>query len=471
MFKDLAEFALKHADLLGAEYAEARFEHSENNSFILKNGNPDAAAFSSISGLSIRVIVNGAVGFASTNRLERPKIVEVVNDAVQTARASSGLLKEPIRLSDEEVVSAEYEVKQKTRIQDIEPDEKLNELTEIEKSLRDTKINLPARFFELSDEVREKYYVNSEGTRIHSTIPRIGIFYLITAMSDGNAEQRMFQYGEARGWEAIKKWNLPEKILAEARILENVLRKGKKSPKGKLDLILGPEVVGIAVHESTGHPYESDRIMGREAAQAGESFVSLDMLNTRIGSDVVNVVEDPTIEHSYGFYRYDDEGVKARRRFLIKDGFINEFLCNRETAYELRMESNGAARASGYSREPIVRMANTFIQPGDYGFEELIEDVRHGVYMKTFMGWNIDDKRFNQRYTGREAYLIKDGELGHPVKMPILEIKTPSFYNAIDAVGNDVEFVAGVCGKGDPMQGIPVSMGGPHIRLRDIWMR
>lgn len=471
MFNDLMEFILNHADKLGAQYAEVRLEHSVDNSFILKNGNPDAAGFSSITGLSIRVIVDGAMGFSSTNRLIKPRIKEIVGDVVKTARASSRLVKKPVGLSEEKTVNTRYEIKQKTRIQDIEPDEKLSELMAVENTLKDTGINLPARFFELSDEVREKYYVNSEGTRIHSIIPRVGIFYLITAMSNGNMEQRMFQYAESGGWEAVKNWNLPEKIASEAKTLDNVLREGKKSPEGKLDLVLGPEVVGIAVHESTGHPYESDRILGREAAQAGESFVSPDMLNTRIGSDVVNVVEDPTIRHSYGFYLYDDEGVKAKKRFLIKEGVINEFLCNRETAYELGIKSNAAARASNFDREPIVRMANTFISPGDYGFEELIGDVKHGVYMKTFMEWNIDDKRFNQRYVGREAYLIENGELKHPVKKPVLELTTPAFYEAIDAVGNDLAFVAGTCGKGDPMQGIPVWMGGPHIRLRDLTLK
>ena len=469
--KDLAEYALGYAGKLGAKYSEARIEDSKITNFILKNGSPDGASFNEICGLSVRVIVNGAMGFASTNQMEKSKVKKIVEGAIKTAKASSKLLNKSIELSDEEMSEAEYRVKQKIKIQDVGPEEKLDALMDIENSLKDTGMNLPARFFELDDEVRERYIINSEGAKIYSKIPRIFIWYLVTVKENGAFEQRMWEYGEAKGWEVIKEWNLPEVITSEAKEVRASLLKGKKSPTGKLDLVLGPEVVGIAVHESTGHPYESDRILGREAAQAGESFVTPDMLNTRIGSDVVNVVEDPTIENSYGYYLYDDEGVKARKRYLIKDGRINEFLCNRETAAELGIKSNGSSRAREYNREPIVRMANTFISPGDHEFEELIEDVKHGIYMKNFMEWNIDDKRFNQRYTGREAYLIENGEIKYPVKKPCLEITTPVFYNAVDAVGKDLVFGAGTCGKGDPMQAIPVWFGGPSIRLRNINMK
>ena len=190
-----------------------------------------------------------------------------------------------------------------------------------------------------------------------------------------------------------------------------------------------------------------------------------------IGSDVVTVIEDPTVPNSWGFYLYDDEGVKARPRYLIKNGIINEFLMNREYAAYLGMKSNASARAINYNREPIVRMANTYLAPGDYTFEELIEDIKLGVYMVSFNEWNIDDRRFQQRYIGREAYLIENGEIKHPVRKPILEITTKGLWSSIDAVGKDIEFYPGTCGKGEPGQGVPVWMGGPHARLREVVLR
>jgi len=115
-----------------------------------------------------------------------------------------------------------------------------------------------------------------------------------------------------------------------------------------------------------------------------------------------------------------------------------------------------------------VRMANTYLEPGDYSKEELFEDVKDGIYIKSFMEWNIDDRRFNQRYVGLEAYKIENGELKERVRNPVLEVTTIGLWSAVDAVGKDLEFQAAYCGKGDPMQGIPVWTGGPHIRLRDV---
>ena len=283
--------------------------------------------------------------------------------------------------------------------------------------------------------------------------------------------QRYLPYGNSGGWEVIKKWNLKNNLLNEIKALENTLRHGIRPPKGKIDVVVGPEVTGIASHEGVGHPYEADRILGREAAQAGESFVNPNMIGYKIGSDVVNLVDDPTVEGSNGFYLYDDEGVKARRRFLIKNGKIAELLHNRETAAELGMQSNGSSRASDYNKESLVRMSNTFVLPGDYKEEELFENIKLGVYMKNFMEWNIDDKRFHQKYTGAEAYLIKNGKISHPVINPVLEITTPALWNSVDALSNKIEFVAGSCGKGEPMQGIPVWFGGPAMRLRNVIMR
>jgi TldD protein len=192
------------------------------------------------------------------------------------------------------------------------------------------------------------------------------------------------------------------------------------------------------------------------------------MIGYRVGTEAVTVVDDPTLPNSYGFYLYDEEGVRARRRTLIKEGTINEFLHNRETGAQLGGDSNGAARAVSYDREPIIRMANTFMLPGKYTDEELVGDVRNGVFVKTFMEWNIDDRRYNQRYVGLEAYLIENGEITTPVRNPILEITTPGLYGSVDAVGRNVHFEAATCGKGEPDQGAPVWHGGPAIRLRKM---
>jgi len=470
--KDLAYFAVEHAMRLGAEYAEARLQSDVGNVYLVKNGNPEVAGFVRERGLGIRILIDGGLGFVSLNQPDKDLVETRVSEAVGMAKASVKVKKKPIRLSAEKAVEERWEVKPKIPFEGVSVEEKMELLLDIDKtasSLDEVGVSVPYRLFELIESNTEKYFVNSEGTAVLSKIPRVLFFGLLTAHEkDKGTEQDMIEKGEGRGWEAVKEWNLVDHAKERAKTLGKILKTAAKAPKGKIDLILGNQVVGLVVHESVGHPYEADRIFGREAAQAGESFVTVDMLGKRIGTKVVTVADDPTLKNSYGHYLYDDEGVPARQRFLMKEGIINEFLHNRETAAEMGISSNAAARASSFDREPIIRMANTFMLPGDHTFEELVEDVRFGVYMKTFGEWNIDDRRYNMRFIGRECYLIEKGELKGMVRRPILEITTPGFYGSVDAVDKSLKFEAATCGKGDPGQGVPVWHGGPNVRLRDV---
>ncbi|NIO44086.1 MAG: TldD/PmbA family protein [Candidatus Aenigmarchaeota archaeon] len=465
---DLAKKTLRYAEKF-SDYTEVRFENLKTNRVIVKNGNLEATEVNKIFGISIRVLKNGFLGFVSTNNLKFSNLKKQVNKALKLANYSKNILKKPVKLSEEKAFKDKYNVKEKIKLENISLEEKINKVFEIEKALIKTKIKLPIRLLEYSDEIKEKTFINSEGSLIQSKVPRISFDYVITFISNGSSEQRVFQFGGVGSWELLRQWKLKQKILEEAKTLPKIA-KAKKLPKDKYDVILSPELTGIASHESCGHPYEADRILGREAAQAGKSFVKKDMLGQKIGSEVVSVVDDPTIPNSYGFYLYDDEGIKARRRFLIKNGIINAFLQNRETAAEFGIASNGSSRAKAYFSEPIVRMANTFVLPGDYSFEELLETIKKGVYIKSYMEWNIDDKRYNQKYTGLESYLIKNGKITKLIKAPTLEITTPAFWSSIDAVGKKLDFAAGSCGKSDPMQPMPVWFGGPDIRLRNIFL-
>jgi TldD protein len=359
----------------------------------------------------------------------------------------------------------------KVDVRKVSPEEKFEVLFTIEKSLEpeNVQVSLPSRILLFDEDLTEKYYVNSDGSRLHGFVPRLSLLYILTAVEPGKGTvQRIRHEAQSRGWEVVEDWRPKEIAAEEARMMGRLLREGVPPPKGEVDFVLGSEVTGIICHESCGHPQEADRILGREAAQAGESYVKPSMIGHRIGSQHVTIVDDPTLPNSYGFYLYDDEGVKARPRTLIKEGVIADFLHNRETGAELGVSSNGASRASSYDREPIIRMGNTYMKPGDYSRDELIEDVNTGVYMKSFMEWNIDDRRYNQRYVGLEAYMIENGKITTPVRNPILEITTPGLYGSVDAVGRELEFSGATCGKGDPQQGAPVWTGGPPIRLKQV---
>jgi TldD protein len=469
--EELAKLAVDESLKQGAEYAEARVQRNLDHTYALKNGTAEPVNLARRLGVGIRVIVDGALGFASTNSLQSDDIRSTAGSAVRTARASRRLIASPTRLSPEKSWEDHWEARMKIDLRGVSTEEKFETLFTIEKSLaqENVHVSLPSRILLLNEELTEKYYVNSEGAKLHGFVPRLSLFFVLTASEPGKGTvQRIRHEAQSCGWEAVEDWK-PSQIAAdEARTLGRLLREGVSPPKAAVDMVLGSEITGIICHESCGHPQEADRILGREAAQAGESYIKRDMLGERIGTENVTIIDDPTLPKSYGFYLYDDEGVKAGPRTLIEQGVIAGFLQNRETAAELGVASNGASRSSAYDREPIIRMANTYMKPGDYSREELIEGVKHGVYMKSFMEWNIDDRRYNQRYVGLEAYLIENGELTTPARNPILEVTTPGLYGSVDAVGKEMEFAGATCGKGDPMQGAPVWTGGPPIRLRQI---
>jgi len=470
--KDLADFALDYATSKKVEYAEVRAHKEDHQELVIKNGVLDAYASMVDSGFCVRVLANGGIGFASTNKWTREEAKTIVNIAHKFAKMARRRKK--ITFAEEKRMKTDWRVPQKKKIEDVPPETRIETLMEVDKALTSQGINVAARIFAFGTNLTEKYFVNTEGSVISSYVPRISTYGFITVVESGKPEQASRQFGYAGGWEALSQWRLTEEMIHEAKVLQRVIKEGKAVKPEKMDLICGSEVTGIAAHESCGHPMEADRILGREMSQAGRSFIYPKgpfWLGTKIGSSIVTIVDDPTVKNSYGYYEYDDEGIKARLRYLYKNGVINEFLHNRETAARMGTRSNGASRAINYDREAIVRMANTFVQPRDMTEEEMFEDVKQGVYMRTFMEWNIDDKRFNQRYVGREAYWIEKGELKHPVARPVIETTTKTFWSAVDAVSKKVEYEAASCGKGDPMQGVPVYTGGPLIRLREVYVK
>jgi TldD protein len=470
--EEIVDYALEYAQSKKIDYAEVRAQSQVQDRIILRNEILEAYVSAVDSGFCVRIMSNGGIGFASTNRWSKEEAKAAVDLAFKYARAANR--KDKLVFAEEKGIKTKWAVEQKKKIENVAPEDKISAFADVHKALASCGVKIPAVMSQVFIDLITKYFVNSEGSRISSFVPKIGAFLYVTVAEQGKTEQGYEQFGYSGGWEALGLWKIQERMIHSANVLRDVITKAKSVKPGETDLVCGSEVTGIAAHESCGHPMEADRILGREMSQAGRSFIykgSNYWIGTRIGSKVVTVVDDPTIEHSYGYYAYDDEGVKARPRFLYKEGIINEFLQNRESAAKLGTRSNGSSRSVNYDREAIVRMANTFVAPGELTQEELIEDVRQGVFMKSFTEWNIDDKRFNQRYVGKEAYLIKDGELQFPVARPVIETTTLKFWSAVDAVSKEVEFDAATCGKGDPGQGVPVYTGGPCIRLREVFVK
>lgn len=390
--------------------------------------------------------------------------------------AQASKRKEPLVFSEEEVVETKWQTKVKEHIEDKSDEEKIQFVVDLDKELlsQDFGESLAMRTLMLDMHRTKKYIVNSEGSKVESDKSLMSFYTFNTAKGPLGSEQRFYGQAGSMGWEWFKEENIIEKIIEDNRALVKTANNAKELKLGKTDVVVSGEVAGIIAHENTGHPSEGDRILGREGAQAGESFY-IDLLEKqklgeiKIGTEAVTLIDDPTLPGSAGYYLYDDECVKARPRYLIKEGMINDLLLNREFAKKFDTKSNAAARAIGYNREPLVRMANTYFAPGKFTIDELIEDVKKGIYMKSFTEWNIDDRRFQSKYVGLEVYLIENGEITETmVRRPTLELTTFGLFGGVDAVSKDMEFPYGTCGKSDPMQGAPCWMGGAQVRMRDI---
>ncbi len=462
---ELAEKCLDIALQNGTEYVSVTYRNSRTLTMLFRNGSLSVISPDTDYGIAVRIAMPGGIGFSATNKLSVAGVRAAVGRARSMARACRSRAPD---LKSGSSRTAAWSVAQKIPFDSLDDKQKVGRIVELDKSIASSTKLKSFRQIYLSERMETKFYVDSEGTKVSGADPKLVLTYFLTFVNGGDSEQVHRDYGYTGGYEALEHWDIDASSTDDVKGIQRLLERGKTAKREKLDVICGQEVTGIACHESCGHPLEADRIMGREASQAGKSFVSLDSIGEKIGSELVTIVDDPTIPNSYGYYAFDDEGIEARRRTLYSKGTINEFLQNRESGGKTGKGSNGAGRSSSFEMEPLVRMANTYLLPGDWKEDEMIADVKRGIFLKSFTEWNIDDRRFNQKYVGREAYMIENGEITIPIRAPVLEITTKGLWGSVDAVGKNVKFFGGSCGKGDPMQGMAVDMGGPTIRARDI---
>jgi TldD protein len=263
--------------------------------------------------------------------------------------------------------------------------------------------------------------------------------------------------GGAAGYEILNDGILMEKAR-EAAMSTIRLLGARSAPSGKFTVIADPDLAGVFAHEAVGHATEADLVLSGDSILKG-------VMGQKIGNELVSIFDDPTIPAGFGSFPYDDEGVKARKKMLIENGVLMEFLNSRETAGKMNTEPNGSARAQSAGSSPLVRMSNTMIGNGDQSFEELIEDIDYGVYLKGTRGGQVDTAKGMFQFNAAEGYLIEKGNLISPLKDVSLSGSTLETLNNIDALANDFRLGSpGFCGKG---QLVSVCDGGPHIRIRN----
>ncbi len=472
--KDIADFTIEIAREKGVDFAEARLEVNNAEIIILNKGNLMALDKNQTKGLGLRIIAKGGMAFGAIPITDgKHSILDYISKTIKLAERVGERYSSPITLTEEPSHTDNWKVPVREGLWDISSEEKVTWIKSVDSDILDScgEDHIPSRMFIFQNRTKNGFFVDSRGSKINSNHSLMKIYSLMTAKGTNGSEQSWVELGGSGGWELRNEMQIKEDFIDRAKELVKAAEIAKPINSGStIDMVVGGEVAGIIAHENAGHPSEADRIWGREAAQAGESYLVDKKIGDQLGSENVTILDDPTIPKSLGYYKYDSEGVKARPKILIKNGKYEEMMHNRETASKFSIgKSNAAARAVNWYNEPIIRMSNTHFAIGDYKPDELTEDINDGLFMKSFQEWNIDDRRWQCKYVGNVAYRIKKGEItDEMVKRPVLEISTASLFNAIDGCSNKLEFIGATCGKSDPMQGVPVWMGGPNVRLRNI---
>ena len=300
----------------------------------------------------------------------------------------------------------------------------------------------------------EEIFLNSEGSNIQVKTSRVRMALNASAT---NGEIIQFGHGSlggVKGFEIIADADIEEfgrKIGQKAvRLLD-----AKAAPSGRFQVITDPELTGVLIHEALGHATEGDLILQNDS-------ILKDKLGSKIASDIVNIYDNATLKNGFGYYPYDAEGIKTTPKQLVKDGELVSLLNSRETAAKLGMKSSGNARSS-ISDQPIVRMSNTYLEPGDMNFDELIEDVSNGIYLKGSRGGQVDTGKGIFQFNAVEGFKIENGELTTPLRDVSLSGNILETLKNVDALGNDFKLSVGYCGKDG--QTAPVGDGGPHTRI------
>jgi TldD protein len=477
--KDLAGRALNTAQTRGASYADVRVVNRQSQNIVVKNSKVETLEQNESQGFGVRVIVDGAWGFASSSGMEWGDVDAVVQRAIAIAKASALTKRRDVRLGPPEAHRDSYHSPYKLDPFMLSMSDKINLLLKADEEMRRVKrpgVRL-VTMGELAFVRETKSFASTEGAQIEQEIIESGCEIQALATNDaGEVQTRTYPWGrhqQTRGFEFV----LEQDLVGNApRVAEEAIQLLSADPCPDYEattVILGGSQVALQIHESCGHPTELDRVLGSEASYAGTSFLTPDKLNNfNYGSEVVSITADATIPGGLGTFGYDDEGVPAMRVDIVKNGRFVGYMMSRETAQDLNLgRSNGAMRADGWNRIPLIRMTNVSLLPGTWDLEHLIADTDEGIYFDTNRSWSIDDKRLNFQFGTEVAWEIKNGKKTRLLKNAIYTGITPNFWRSCDAVCGEEHWVVwGTpnCGKGQPPQVAHTGHGAAPARFRNV---
>ena len=492
--KQLADVALNAARAKGASYADVRIGRYLNQFIITREKRVQNIVNTESFGVGIRVIANGAWGFAASNLVTKEEIAKTAEKAVAVAKANSKILSEPVQLAPQKGYG---EVSWKTPIEKSAFEVPVKEKVDLLMAANAAAMGAGASFVNsLILAVNEqKYFASTDGSYIDQDVHRLFPTFTVTKIdkASGKFQTRKalsspvgmgYEYLTPRDSSKVKgivtrytdRYDMLEDIKNATADVDEKL-KAKSVEPGKYDLILDPSHLWLTIHESVAHPTELDRVLGYEANFAGTSFLSLDKLksnNFHFGSKLVNIVADKLQPGSLGAVGYDDEGVKCKDWDIIKDGVLVNFQAIRDQAHILGLkESQGCCYSQSWQDVQFQRMPNVSLKAGKdkLSVDDMIKNVEKGIYIIGDGSFSIDQQRYNFQFGGQTFYEIKDGKIAGMLNDVAYQANTQEFWNSCAAIADQSDYRLGGAfndGKGQPQQSNAVSHGSATTRFNGI---
>ena len=472
----LAEAALTRARVLGASYADIRINRYRSESITTREQQVQNVARSQDFGFGIRVLVNGAWGFAASSVVTADEVRRVAQVAVDIARANAAFQRKRVTLAPVDSVTANWKSAFEKDPFDVPLDDKIELLLALNAiAMKTTGVSFVNSSMAWVNE--QRFLATSEGSRIEQYLIRGQPQFNVTAVNRESGDfqtRRSFGGPQARGYEYMEKYPWKAEVQQAA---DEAVAKLKATPvePGRYDLVIHPTNLWLTIHESCGHSTELDRALWWEADYAGTSFLTPDQAGKlRFGSPLVNIVADRVQTTGLATVAYDDDGVPAQRWYLVKDGIFVDWQTTRDLAPLIgRKTSYGCLNADSWGSVPFARMPNVSLEPGaqDTSLDELVAGVEKGILIYGDGSWSIDQQRYNFQFGGAVIREITNGKLGAMVRDAAYQSRTPDFWASCDGLGGPATYRlwgTSADGKGEPGQTNAVSHGCPPARFRNV---
>lgn len=455
--ESLARAAIEAALKAGAAFADVRIENTVTTIIEMDSGVTKRSMASRLKGAGMRAFFDGAWAFGQTTDLTPVGMRSTAKSVTKLALATQDRVAEKFKV-DGPVFKDNVRLKVRRPFQDVTIEEKIGFVKMIDEQARDFDRRIANTRTTYGDMWTELYIANSLGTSIYieNSLPRV--VSAVTA-KDGANRQRAFKSVGAKGGFEEMETERAQAVGEESSRLAVELLSSVAAKGGVYDVVMDPVLNGVMVHEAFGHACEADN-------WPAHSTVLEDKVGQVVGPEHLNLSDDPTLDGMRGSFAYDWEGTKTRKRHLVKKGILTELLHSLESSSRLNMEVNGAARAQSFMFEPIPRMSNTFMEPGNWGVDEMISDTREGILLCEFNYGYTEPAKGQFMFQASYGYLIENGESGQMVRDVSIAGQILDVLAKIDAVANDFKMEAGTCGKGNQM--VPDMSGGPHARIRAV---